>query len=141
MHNNYFCIRTTGRKRIVSLYTPLSMKKLLEVCQYGDFDIRFSTDIRPEQLNKILPELSAKINFSMTTSLWGGIEQVVLAIIRCLAIADLAACVNRKQMLKMLDKASEDMARIMVEARKEFEAKGGKIATFGPEIMPSKTKS
>lgn len=102
-----------------------SMKKLLEVCQYGDFDIRFNTDIRPEQLNKIIPELPAKISFSMTTSLWGGIEQAVLAVIRCLAVADLAACVNRKQMLKMLDEASADVARIMTQARKEFEAKGG----------------
>ena len=118
-----------------------SMKKLLEVCQYGDFDIRFNTDIRPEQLNKILPELPAKICFSMTTGLWGGIEQAVLAVIRCIAAADLAACVHRKQMLRMLGEASEDVARIMKEAKREFEAKGGKIATFGPEIMPSKTKS
>lgn len=117
------------------------MKKLLEVYQYGDFDIRFNTDIRPEQLKKILPGLSAKITFCMMTQLWGGIEQAVLAMIRCLAVADLAACADRKKMIRMLDEASEDVVNVMNEAKKDFESHGGKIDTFGPGIMPSKIKS
>lgn len=109
------------------------MKKLLEVCQYGDFDIRFNTDIPPEKLNTVFPELSGQIAFSMITQLWGGIEPSVLAIIRALAIADLAACANRKRMVHILDESSAHLVKIMNEAREEFERHGGKVQVFGLE--------
>lgn len=117
------------------------MKKLLEVCQYGDFDIRFNTDIPPEKLNTVFPELSGQIAFSMITQLWGGIEPSVLAIIRALAIADLAACANRKRMVHILDESSAHLVKIMNEAREEFERHGGKVQVFGPEVKPPKVKS
>ena len=117
------------------------MKKLLEVCQYGDFDIRFNTDIKPEQLKSVIPELPAKIAYSMTTNLWGGNELSVLAMIRSLAIADFAVSVNRKEMIRMLDESSANLARLFKEAKKDFEAKGGKIDIFGPGIMPPNIKS
>lgn len=117
------------------------MKKLLEVCQYGDFDIRFNTDIKPEELNRIIPELSAQIAFSMITQLWGGIEQPVLAVIRALAVADLAASANRTEMLRMFKAAADDIVNIIDEASKEFTKKGGQIVTFGPGVMPPKAKS
>jgi hypothetical protein len=117
------------------------MKKILEVCQYGDFDIRFNTDIKPEQLKSVIPELPAKIAYAMTTSLWGGNEASVLAMIRSLAIADFAVSVNRKEMIRMLDESSANLARLFKEAQKDFEANGGKIDVFGPGIMPQNIKS
>ncbi|MBP5333877.1 MAG: hypothetical protein J6Y66_06885 [Bacteroidales bacterium] len=117
------------------------MKKILEVCQYGDFDIRFNTDIKPEQLKSVIPELPAKFACAMTTSLWGGNEAAVLAMIRSLAIADFAVSVNRKEMIRMLDESSANLARLFKEAQKDFEAKGGRIDIFGPGIMPQNIKS
>jgi hypothetical protein len=117
------------------------MKKLLEVCQYGDCDIRFNTDIQPEKLSRIIPGLSAQIAFSMMTQLWGGIEQPVLAVIRALAVADLAASANRKEMLRMFGAAADDVVKILKEANEAFTKSGGQIVSFGPGVMPPKAKS
>lgn len=117
------------------------MKKILEVLQYGDLDIRFNTDINVQKNPNIIPETISTAAFNMVTKLWGGNELSVLAMIRALAIADLAVSVNRKEMVRYLDEASGDMARALSEARKEFEKEGGKIFAFPPEITPSAVKS
>ena len=117
------------------------MKKILEVLQYSDTDLRFNTDVEVRKNPNIVPETVGRAALTMVTKLWGGNEQSVLAMIRALAIADLAVSVNRKEMIRYLDEASADMARAMVQARKEFEKNGGKIATFPPGIMPSNIKN
>ncbi len=117
------------------------MKKLLEVLQYGESDIRFNTDLDPDKLQKVIPDLSSTILFSMLTKLWGGNETAVLAVIRCLAIADLAASVNRKEMIGFLDSASENLVSAFEEAKRAFEQKGMRIKTFGPLVTPPKKKS
>lgn len=117
------------------------MKKILEILQYGETDIRFRTDLKPASHPDIIPNLVAGVSFSMMTSLWGGNEQDVMAVIRALAIADLAVSVNRKEMIKMMDQDSEAFARIIVEARREFEKNGGKVFVFPPNINPSNTRS
>ena len=117
------------------------MKKILEVLQYGETDIRFNTDLKPTAHPDSLPMLVGNAAFAMTTKLWGGNELDVLAVIRALAIANLAVSVNRKDMIKMLDKDSETFARILVETRRDFEKNGGRVITFPPEIMPSKTRN
>ncbi len=117
------------------------MKKILEVLQYGDMDIRFNTDIDPVRNPEIILDTIAKVTFSMMTKLWGGNEQAVLAMIRALAIADLSLSVNRKEMIRYLDDSSRMIVKSLAEARKEFEKRGGKIMTFGPEVMPGKMKS
>ena len=114
------------------------MKKILEVLQYSDHEIRFNTDFDVRKDPNVVPETVSKAAFTMVTSLWGGNELSVLAMIRALAIADLAVSVNRKEMVRFLDEASEDMARAMSQAQKEFEKSGGKVTTFLPGIVPSK---
>lgn len=115
------------------------MKKVLEILQYGDMDIRFDTDIKITEQN--ITDLLPKISFSMATRLWGGNEQAVLAIIRLLAIADLSLCSNREYMIRQMDEESEMLARSMQQARKQFEERGGKIIQFPPEVMPKDIKS
>ena len=44
-------------------------------------------------------------------------------------------------MIKELDRSSETMARTMKMAAEEFRRNGGKLMTFGPGIMPGKTRS
>ena len=89
------------------------MKKILEVLQYGEMDIRFNTDIDVNKNPEVVLDIVSKVAFSMATKLWGGNELSVLAMIRALSIADLALSVNRKEMIKELDRSSETMARTM----------------------------
>lgn len=117
------------------------MKKILEVLQYGDFDIRFNTDIKAVRNPDIVPDIISRTAIAMTTSLWGGNERDVLAMIRALSVADLAVSVNREEMVRYLDESSELLARSFVEAREMFEKHGGKITVFPPHIMPPGTKS
>ena len=117
------------------------MKTILRVIRTGDQKIRFETDLDVKKNPEVIPNLVNQITLSMLTTLWGGNEQAILAIIRALAIADLSVSVNRKDMIRYLDNASKLMAKTMDEAKKEFEKRGGKMITFGPGVMPGSTKS
>ena len=116
------------------------MKKILEVLQYGDADIRFNTDFSEKNAEEI-PEIISKVAFTMITKLWGGKEAAVLAMIRALAIADLSVCNNRKEMIRGFDKESENFAKIMKMALEELKRNGGKVVQFPPNIVPPNAKS
>ena len=117
------------------------MKKLLEVLQYGENEIRFNTEFDVHKNVEALPMIVLGAAMSMTTKLWGGNEMSVLAVIRALCIADLAVSVNRKDMIRQLDEESEMMSKIYFEAVDEFRKGGGTVMAFGPGVTPSKTKS
>ncbi len=117
------------------------MKKILEVLQYGDLDIRFNTDIDVMKNPEAVQEVIAITSLAMTTTLWGGNEQSVLAMIRALSIADLGVSVNRKEMIQFLDDSSRICALTLEEWRKMMERKGTKVQVFQPNIKPSETKS
>ena len=117
------------------------MKKILEVLQYGDNDIRFKTDLEVEKNPEMVLELTTKFAWAMFTTLWGGNERTVLAMIRSLAIADLAVSVNRKEMLGFLDESSEMLVRSFQEAKERMEQQGVKITTFAPGVQPPKMRS
>ncbi|MBP5572004.1 MAG: hypothetical protein J6X39_04990 [Bacteroidales bacterium] len=116
------------------------MKKILEVLQYGDHDIRFNTDIKLSS-DAEATLLLTSIAVAMVTKLWGGNEREVLAMIRALAIADLSVSVNRKEMLKALDLDSEHLSKVLADARKEMERRGIKVMTFAPGVQPPKMRS
>ena len=113
------------------------MKTLLRVIQTGDQKIRFETDLDVQKNPDLIPKLIEQFTLSMLTSLWGGNELTVLAVIRTLAIADLAVSVNRKDMVRFLDENSRLAARALEEAKKDFERSGGSIVTFAPGVKPS----
>ena len=118
------------------------MKKILEVLQYGDSDIRFNTDIHVEKSpGIIIPDITTKVSFTMATKLWGGNELSVLAMIRALAIADLSLCVNRVQMLREMGELSANLARSFKETTEMMKKEGYQIQTFSPLVQPSKIKS
>lgn len=117
------------------------MKKILEVKQNGDFDFRFDTDFDPKKEAGKIPGIISGIAGAMVTSLWGGNELGVLAMIRALAIADLAASVNRKEMIRFLDEESRNLAEAMESARREMERRGAVIKTFPPGVKPQNTMS
>ncbi len=118
-----------------------AMKKILEVVRYGDNDIRFRTDMDPLKNPDSISQTISEVAFAMMTTLWGGNEQSVLAMIRALAIADLGVSVNRKEMIAFLDDSSAILAKTFRSARKAFEKSGGKMQIFGPGISPGKTRS
>ena len=117
------------------------MKKILEVLQYGENDIRFNTDIDVEKSPEKLVTLTLAVAMTMATKLWGGNERSVIAVIRALAIADMSCCVHRRQMIRMLDEESGKMARAMSDALEAFRKDGGKVLSFSPGIQPPKAKS
>ncbi len=117
------------------------MKKILEVLQYDDFDIRFNTDIDALGDPDLVPDVISRIAVAMTSSLWGGNEPNVLAMVRALAVADLAVSVNREEMISYLDESSEMLARTFAEAKEMFEKQGGKITVFPPNVKPNGVKS
>ena len=117
------------------------MKKILEVLRYGENDIRFNTDIDPLKDPEIIHQTVTELAMAMMTTLWGGNEQVVLAMIRALAISDLGVSVNRRQMVAFLNDASEVLEDSLRAARKAFEEAGGKVTVFGPGIAPPKSRS
>ena len=94
------------------------MKKILEVLRYGENDIRFHTDIDPSKDPSIIHQTVVELAFAMMTTLWGGNEQAVLAMVRALAISDLGVSVNRRQMVGFLNEASADLALSLQAARK-----------------------
>ena len=117
------------------------MKKILEVLQCENGEIRFNTDINvdknPEEIMNIAPMAA----ISMATKLWGGNESAVLAVIRALMIADLSLSVNRKEMVRGMTQSAETLERCILEAKKEFEKSGGKITIMSPGIKSPKTCS
>lgn len=117
------------------------MKKILEVLQYGDTDIRFNTDFDPIQTPNDVIGVTSNSAFAMMTKLWGGNETAVLAMIRALAIADLAVSINRKQMIDYLDEQSALLAKSIQDAMNVMENRGVKFATFSPGINPPAFKN
>ena len=117
------------------------MKKILEVLRYGENDIRFRTDIDPLKDPNIIHETVIEVAMAMMTTLWGGNEQAVLAMIRALSIADLGVSVNRRQMIGFLNEASAVLADSIHDARKAFEETDGKVMFFGPGVAPPKSRS
>ena len=117
------------------------MKKILEVLRYGENDIRFRTDIDPLKNPEVIHETVTELALAMMTTLWGGNEQAVLAMIRSLAIADLGVSVNRSQMIGFLDEASASLELSLHEARKAYEKSGGRIEFFGPGVAPPKARN
>lgn len=117
------------------------MKKILEVLQYGDDDIRFNTDVDAMKNPNIVPETIMKAAFAMVTKLWGGNEQSVLAMIRAMAIADLSVSVNRKEMIRFLDESSAFTQKHLQKSFEEMEKRGIKFETFAPGVAPGRRGS
>ena len=108
------------------------MKKILEVLQNENGEIRFDTDIDVNLHPDAIPNISSMAAFSMATNLWGGNEMSVLAVLRALTLADLSLCVNRKEMLEQLEHGSEYLAECLNTVRKEFEKAGEEIHVIYP---------
>ena len=113
------------------------MKKLIEVIEKDNNEIIFRTDLKSTDIVD-LQTLAGKLAYNMMTRLWGGNEQFVLAVIRNLAIADLAVSVNRKEMISFLDEASEVTAMLIQETFEHMRKKGYDVRQYAPGVKPPK---
>lgn len=72
----------------------------------------------------------------MATTLWGGNEISVLAMIRALAIADLSVSVNQNEMIEYLRQSSKSLGeafRLAMENAK----RQGRATIFPPNVKPN----
>ena len=116
------------------------MKKILEVLQYGDGELRFNTDIDVHKNPMAIMDLTLAAMFSMATKLWGGNEQTVIAVIRSLFVADMAISPDRKVVLKGLGKESEKLGEDFLKMMKELQDQG-KAMTFPAGVQPPMSKN
>ncbi len=115
------------------------MKKILEVLEYGNMEIRFNTDIDDAYAMRdpdFIPHIIFNSAYSMTTKLWGGNELSVLAMIRLLAITSLAVCDNREEVLENLARDSKELVRVMKEGKEKAREEGIEIIEYPPYMMP-----
>ena len=115
------------------------MKKILEVVQCGNGELRFNTDLNIKKNPMAIMDLTVSAMFSMATKLWGGNEQTVLAVIRSLFVADMAISIDRKVVLKGLGEESEKMGEEFLKMINELQAQG-KAMTFPPGVQASSSK-
>lgn len=115
------------------------MRELL-VTENEKGEINFDADLTKNDLSEI-PVLADIFAFNMLTRLWGGNELMVLAVIRNLALADLAVSTNREEMLNFLDQASKNTAEQVFAFFEKMKADGVEMKLFNPGIKPSERKA
>ena len=113
------------------------MKKIIEVVEYADQDIRFKTDLDVARNPQLVLDLLPKLMFSMSSTLLGHNEINIFAVIRALIAADLAISVNRKEMIKMLDEQTKILSKSFREAIEAMQ-KQGKAVTVPVGAAASK---
>ena len=116
------------------------MKKILEVLQYGEGELRFNTDLDLQKDPMAIMDLTVSAMLSMATKLWGGNEQTVIAIIRSLFVADMAISTDRKTVLKGLGYEAEKMGDEFIKMMKELQEQG-KAMSFPPGVQPPSSKN
>ena len=116
------------------------MKKILEVLQYGDGELRFNTDLDVQKNPMAIMDLTASAMLSMATKLWGGNEQTVIAVIRSLFVADMAISVDRETVLKGLGEESEKMGEQFMKMMKTLQDQG-KAMPFPPGMQAQSSKN
>lgn len=116
------------------------MKKIIEVVEYADQDIRFKTDLDVARNPQLVLDLLPKLMFSMSSTLLGHNEINIFAVIRALIAADLAISVNRREMIKMLDEQTKALSKSFRETM-DIMQKQGKAAVIPVGTLAAKMTS
>ncbi len=108
----------------------------MEVLQDGSGLLRFNTDIDVTKNPQMALDITQSAIISMATTLRGGNEISVLAMIRALAIADLSVSVNQNEMIEYLRQSSKSLGeafRLAMENAK----RQGRATIFPPNVKPN----
>ena len=116
------------------------MKKILEVLECGNGELRFNTDLDVHENPMAVMNLTISAMFNMATKLWGGNEKSVIAVIRALFVADMAISVDRKDVLKGLGDESEKMGEQFMKTMMELQSQG-KAISFPPGVLALSSKN
>ena len=116
------------------------MKKILEVIQTGDGELKFNTDLNVQKNPMAIMDLTVSAMFSMATKLWGGNEQTIIAVIRALFVADMAISTDRKIVLKGLGIEAEKMGEEFMKMVKELQCQG-KAMAFPHSVQSPSSKN
>lgn len=116
------------------------MKKILEVLECGNGELRFNTDLDVHENPMAVMNLTISAMFNMATKLWGGNEKSVIAVIRALFVADMAISVDRKDVLKGLGDESEKMGEQFMKTMMELQSQG-KAISFPPGVPAPSSKN
>ena len=130
---------TSVNMYIVPNFKLMIMKKILEVLQKAEGELKFNTDLDMQKDPLAIMDLTVNAMFSMATKLWGGNEQTVIAVIRSLFVADMAISTDRKVVLKGLGAESEKMGEQFMKMMKELQNQG-KAMTFPPGMHNPSSK-
>ena len=109
------------------------MKKILEVLQDSTGELKFDTDIDVEKDPTIVMDIMSSAMFCMSTKLWGGKEDSVIAAIRALFVADMAISTDRDFIMKGLVKEAAHMGKIFNDMMERLQAEG-KAQSFAPGV-------
>ena len=112
------------------------MKKILEVLQDSSGQLRFNTDIDVMKNPQMALDITQSAMISMATTLWGGNEMSVLAMLRALAIADLSVSVNQNEMIEYFKTSSKSLGEAFRSAMKDAQRQG-RATIFPPNVKPS----
>lgn len=116
------------------------MKKVLEVLQCSNGELKFNTDLDVKKNPMVMMDITTSAIFSMATKLWGGNEQTVIAAIRALFVADMALSPDRDVVLKGLGEHAAGLGGAFTEMMMEWQSQG-KAQAFGPGVpKPSKKR-
>ena len=116
------------------------MKKILEVVQCGNGELRFNTDLDIKKNPMAIMDLTVSAMFSMATKLWGGNERDIIAVIRALFVADMALSVDRKVVLEGLGEECDKLGDQFMRMLKDFQNKG-KVMAFPPGVSAPSSKN
>ena len=130
--------KTRARGKYIDLNRKI-MKKILEVLQCRDGELKFNTDLDVKKNPMEVMDLTFTAIFNMATKLWGGNEQTIIAVIRALFVADMAISVDRKKVIKGLADQSEIMGEEFMKMMKTLQEQG-KVMSFSPIVQPSSSK-
>ena len=108
------------------------MKKILEVLECSNGELKFNTDVDVIKDPESVIDITGKAIYCMATKLWGGNEHSVIAVIRALFMADMALSPARNIICKGLSKESE----IMYEIFQKSLSQCGQAHIFPPGINP-----
>ena len=131
---------TSVNMYIVPNFKLMIMKKILEVLQNAEGELKFNTDLDMQKDPLAIMDLTVNAMFSMATKLWGGNEQTVIAVIRSLFVADMAISTDRKTVLKGLGYEAEKMGDEFIKMMKTLQDQG-KAMSFPPGVQPPMSKN
>ena len=83
------------------------MKKILEVLECSNGELKFNTDVDVIKDPESIIDITGRAIFCMATKLWGGNEHSVIAMIRALFSADMALSPDRKTVCKGIAEESK----------------------------------